>query len=647
MLHVEEKKEKIYPLSMNQYGLWFFDRLVPNSPLYSVPWMVRITGELNVAALQEALQAVWERHDVLRSKIRMANEKPFVVVSNEREVPFAIIDVAQDGMNPQAVEDRVTGMLLEHSLQPFDLYRDTLMRSILFSCGAGRYILFFNMHHIIFDGWSMEILLREIAEVYNARSAGAAAVLPPLQHDFFDFAKWQKKMVQGDEKTQLLEYWRNKLKEPLTGSQFPADHARAQEQSYSGSIVTKKLPKDLSDKLIELAKKERVTPYMVFLAGLQVLLHTYTGSSEIVIGSPMAGRSNSEFESVIGYIVNLVPLKISCRGDMACKELLREVRRTTLEAYSNQAIPLDVLISELLPSRSSAEPFIRTVFAYEDDATLGISMNGVELSPIEGLPTNTSKFDLTWTITNKGDFYELNVEFATDLYAETTIHRLIQHYENALESIAKSPESKVSQIAIFTEKEEKILTEGNILVLNQHLQLAPIGTPGDLYISDVSLEQQYMRQNAELEKHLVDHPFKEGSQLIRAGRAKRNADGSIHIIELFGFRPEDEDHLHPADRTEAVSDKLETVAGQEILKIWKEVLGVEDIHADDSFFELGGHSLLAIQIIVRVRESFGIDVPLRSLFEAEDIVAFITAVEDCFARDHDQRSFEKEAEVAE
>ncbi|MGH0599920.1 condensation domain-containing protein [Bacillus mycoides] len=626
----DERKEKIYELSLNQYGLWFLDRLIPNSPLYSVPWMCKIEGNINIMVLQTSLQKVWERHDVLRSRVIMANNKPFIVCSGVTQVPFHIVNLTD--FNYEKRQNELNRLISLESTKPFNIENEELMRSYLFSYSKDNHVLVFNMHHIIFDGWSMEILLREIAITYNAIIEGKEPELPELHCDYFEFSKSNKERINNGDREVYLAYWRNKLNAVSKGNHFPSDFPKLPEQKYKGKILTRKLPKHLTEKLSYLARNEKSTLYMVLLSAFKVLLHKYTGSFDLLIGSPMAGRSKSEYESLIGYFVNLVALRTTFNSETTFKELLKEVKRTTLEAYTYQDIPLDIIAKELMPKQNNTnQALIQTVFAYEDDATLGINMKGVKLLPIEGLPTFTSKFDSTWTVTNKGEFLEINVEFNTDLFDEKTIQRYIDHYEALLQNILDHPNSKISTLEILSENEIDRLTSDKVLILDENLNPVPVGVSGQIFINNVSIDMEYALQYPNLKDKLIENPFEKGKYLLKIGRGKWDREYSVHIQEVFEL------NLETVPLVESKSnfylDNLQSITGKAMVVIWKEVLGVQNIELSDNFFELGGHSLLAIQIMVRVREAFGVDVPLRSLFDTQNIGEFISAVEEAVTAD--------------
>ncbi|PEL00913.1 hypothetical protein COL24_30230 [Bacillus toyonensis] len=626
----DERKEKIYELSLNQYGLWFLDRLIPNSPLYSVPWMCKIEGDINIMALQTSLQRVWERHDVLRSRVIMANNKPFIVCSGVTQVPFHIVDLTD--FNYERRQNELNRLISLESTKPFNIENEELMRSYLFSYTNDNHVLVFNMHHIIFDGWSMEILLREIAITYNAIIEGKEPELPELYCDYFEFSKINKERINNEDKEVYLAYWRNKLNAVSKGNYFPSDFPKLPEQKYKGKILTRKLPEHLTEKLSYLARNEKSTLYMVLLSAFKVLLHKYTGSFDLLIGSPMAGRSKSEYESLIGYFVNLVALRTTFNAETTFKELLKEVKRTTLEAYTYQDIPLDILAKELMPKQNNiTQALIQTVFAYEDDATLGINMEGLKLLPIEGLPTFTSKFDSTWTVTNKGEFLEINVEFNTDLFDEKTIQRYIDHYEALLQNILDHPNSKISTLEILSENEIDRFTSDKVLILDENLKPVPVGVSGQIFINNVNIDMEYALQYPNLKDKLVENPFEKGKYLLKIGRGKKDREYSVHIQEVFELNLETVPLVE--SKSNVYLDNLQSITGKAMVVIWKEVLGVQNIELSDNFFELGGHSLLAIQIMVRVREAFGVDVPLRSLFETQNIGEFINAVEEAVTAD--------------
>lgn len=612
--------EHIGELSLNQYGLWFLDRLIPESVMYNIPWKLHINGHLNVETLSLALQKVWQRHEILRSSIRVANDKPFIVYSNRFKFPFEYIDLSL--YDSDQSQKKVDQKIKEESIRPFNLNNDSLVHIILFQQSEHKFTLFFNMHHIIFDGWSMQILLDEMSTVYNSLLGSKEPELPMLESNFRDFSIWNKQHFQDSNKADTLQYWTEKLQGVEMGSYFPTDYSRFKEQSYAGKILTHKLPKKLMDSLTLFARKERSTLYMVLLTALDILLYKYTNSCDFVVGSPMAGRSKKEFESLIGYFVNLVILRTTSSPDQTFRELLKEVRKTTLEAHAYQDLPLDILVQELLLKRSnSTQPLIQTVFAYEEDATLDIKMEGLQLSPIEGLPTFTSKFDSTWTITNKKEFFELNVEFSTDLFAEDSISLMIHQYERLLQSILDNPESLISAFDLIDESEQEKLSKGETIILDSSLRAVAPGIEGTLYISHIADDVRNTDS--------IVNPFTENEILTEIGKAKRKSNGQLKIISRLNsnFLSDESNHNVVVFDEKVHQKENHSIAGKEIYEIWKNVLNIKEIQPTDNFFELGGHSLLAIQIIVRLRDVVGAEIPLRILFETDNIEEFIQAVD--------------------
>lgn len=610
--------EEIHELSPNQQGLWFLDKLVPNTPLYSIPWLCKFKGQIQEKEFEMALQILWERHDILRSKFLVKGDKPFIVCSKDVKLPFFRIDLTN--LSNEDVAKELNKLIFSESTKSFNLTNDLLMKVYLCS-KDDEHTLFFNMHHIIFDGWSMEILLSELSTIYNALTRKENFQLPLLTNGYLEFAKWHREYINSEECSGQIKYWKNKLDNFSEGSQFPVDFSSKSERSYSGKILTHRLSTSLSENLYTLARSERSTIYMVLLSALKTLLYKYTNSSDLVVGSPMSGRSKKEFEQLIGYFVNLMVLRTTGSSEMTFKQLLKEVRRTSLEAYTYQDLPIDFLAKELLSNRKdSFQPFIKTVFAYEDDATLNVKMNGLDISPIEGLPTFTSKFDTTWTITNKGDFLELNVEYNTDLFKENTILKLMKEYISLLETISKNPDLTLNDYVLVNDEEKQYLLSNHALALDENLNILPKGAIGDVYLHHI-LTNDYMIATDSL---LIKSPFDNEKYLLNIGKGYLTLDGDINLIEINqnGKLPEQSDGDLASEK-----NNLDSVTGQAVVGIWKSVLRIEEINPDDNFFELGGHSLLAIQIIVRLKETFGIDVPLRNLFEAKNIEEFIDAIE--------------------
>ena len=337
------------PLSFAQQRLWFLDRLVPNSPFYNVPAGIRIRAALDVPALRRTLDEIVRRHEVLRTSFVEVANKPVQRVAAQCQVPFRVVDLR--GLDAATRDREVQRLAGEDARQPFDLVRGPLIRAAVLRLDEQDYVFLINLHHVVADGWSMGILVDEIKAIYAAFQSGLPSPLAELDIQYADFALWQHQRFADGKLQKQLNYWTAKLAN-LPALELPTEFPRRTVQGFEGETIFVTFPRALSDDLVEFGRRNGVTLFMVLLAGLNALLHRYTGQDEIVIGEPVAGRNRLELEKLIGFFVNSLVLRTDVSGDPSFEELLRRSRNVVLEADENQDVPFEVLVEHLRPERS-------------------------------------------------------------------------------------------------------------------------------------------------------------------------------------------------------------------------------------------------------------------------------------------------------
>src|SRR6185369_9818538 len=332
-------REQELPLSYAQQRLWFLDQLAPGSLAYNIPLAVRLKGRLEVEALQRTLDEVVRRHEVLRTTFVEVNGAPVQVVAPAGQLPMPVLDLSELEEAEREVEARQAA----EAQQPFDLSVGPLLRVLLLRLSGEDHVVLFTMHHIITDGWSTGILVREVAALYEAYIEGRESPLPELEIQYADYAVWQREWLQGEVLAQQLAYWRQQLGEDLPVLQLPTDKPRPPVQSHRGQGVSFTLPAELTAELKKLSNAEGVTLYMTLLAAYKILLWRYSGQSDVVVGTPIAGRNHLAAEGLIGLFVNTLVLRTSLSGDPSFNELLDRVRDVTLGAYAHQDLPFEKL----------------------------------------------------------------------------------------------------------------------------------------------------------------------------------------------------------------------------------------------------------------------------------------------------------------
>ena len=448
------------PLSFAQQRLWFLEQLQPGSSTYHIPTAVRLTGFLNVQVLEQVLNTIIERHEILRTNFQTVEEELFQVIASSREFVLNPINLRQ--LEKEEQETKVKQIAIEEAQKPFDLEQDLLLRISLLELNDTEYVILLTMHHIISDGWSMEVLVKEIATLYAAFSQGLPSPLKPLPIQYADFAVWQREWLQGKVLETQLGYWKQQLGVTLPVIQLPTDFPRSRVQTFRGATVSFNLPLELSDKLKAIASSQEATLFMTLLASFKVLLYRYTGQADIVIGSPIANRNRAELEGLIGFFVNTLVLRTSLAENPTFQELLQRVRQVTWDAYDRQDLPFEKLVEELHPERDlSYNPLFQIKFRLENPPTEKLEIPGLTLSSL-GQINPSAKLDLSLDMYETPNGLVGGFEYNKDLFAETTIERMVEHFCTLLEGIANQPTKTIGDLPLLTPREkQQILVEWN------------------------------------------------------------------------------------------------------------------------------------------------------------------------------------------
>jgi amino acid adenylation domain-containing protein/non-ribosomal peptide synthase protein (TIGR01720 family) len=443
------------PLSFAQQRLWFLDQFSGGSPFYSVSNALRIRLPLNVKALEQSYNEVVRRHEALRTTFQAAGATPIQVIADTLRLPLEVRDLR--GLPIQAREAEAFRIAAEEVRRPFDLARGPLVRTSLIQLGAADYLLLLNMHHIVSDGWSMDVFAREITSLYGAYCMGKPSPLPELAIQYADFALWQREWLQGSMFDHELAYWRQQLKD-LQELQLPTDRPRPAAVTFRGARHPIVVPDRLAAALQTLSQREGVTPFMTLLAAFMTLLHRYSGQRDIAIGAPTANRGRAELEELIGFFVNTVIIRSDVSGDPTFRELLGRVRTTALEAFAHQDVPFEKLVEELHPERDlSRNPLFQASFQVFNVQAL--PQDVFEPCPLEG---TVAKFDLRIDMLLSPRDLRGFVEYSSDLFDASTIARLTANFLTLLEAIAANPDERISRLQLIAPSErQRLLVEWN------------------------------------------------------------------------------------------------------------------------------------------------------------------------------------------
>ena len=438
------------PLSFAQQRLWFLDQLEPDGCVYNVPKAVRLRGKLDVGALREALAAIVGRHEALRTTFVVRGAAPVQVVAERWAVELPVADLSAV---PEAErEAELERVLRAEARRPFNLAADLMLRALLVRVGEREYVLLLTLHHIASDGWSMGILIRELAACYAAIVQGRPLTLPPLPIQYGDYAVWQRGWLQGAELEKQLGYWKGQLAGAAT-LQLPTDRPRPPVQTYRGAHQSTVLSRDLTNGLHALSRRERVTLFTTLLGAFEALLHRYVGEDDVVVGTAIAGRRRVETEALIGFFENTLVLRTDLSGDPAFRELLGRVRETVVAAYDHRDLPFEKLVEDLRPERSlSWTPLVRVLFTLQEADAAPLHLPGLAVSLVE-VDTGTARYDLAVSVTATPQEIDLTLEYNTDLHDAATIRRLLGHYEMLLRGIAADPEERLSRLPLLTQAE--------------------------------------------------------------------------------------------------------------------------------------------------------------------------------------------------
>ncbi len=444
------------PLSFAQQRLWFLSQLEPESPAYNIPSAFILEGNLDTLALEKSIMEVVKRHESLRTTFTDRGGKPVQIISAESNFKITHKDLSD--LPQKESEQKLKSLAKEDALKPFDLAVGPLFRVALIKLPSEKYAILFNMHHIISDGWSVSVLISEIVQLYAAFSHGQPSPLAELEIQYADFAHWQQNWLQGETLEKQIRYWKEKLSDAPPLLELPADHPRPAVQTVNGAKEAFELDAELSSAIKDLTKQEGATLFMVLLAAFQTLLHRYSGQEQILVGSPIANRTNSKIEKLIGFFVNTLIMKADFAGNPEFTELLRQVRDNALEAYAHQDLPFEKLVEELQPQRDpSHAPIFQVAFVLQNTPTdTAIQLPGLTLKPVQS-DSATAKYDLTLTMVEAGDHLLGSLEYNTDLFERSTIQRMLNHLRIVLQAISEEPEIEVDTIPLLTEEERQLI----------------------------------------------------------------------------------------------------------------------------------------------------------------------------------------------
>ena len=451
-----ERPEEI-PLSLAQQRLWFLDQLEPGNTAYLIPSVHRLHGMLDVHCFERSLQELLDRHESLRTTFAAHAGNVVQVIHEACSPALSVIDL--QGLMPEGQEEEMRRLARQEAAYPCDLVRGPLLRTSLLRLAREEHVLLLTLHHIITDGWSMGVLVRELSTLYRAFVSGQPSPLAPLPIQYADYTLWQRQWLQGQVLEVQMLYWQKQLAE-VSSLAFPSDYPRPTVQTYRGATQALICSPELSEQVLAFSRREKVTLFMTLLAAFQVLLARYTGQSDICVGSPIANRRQAEIEGVIGFFVNTLVLRTDLSGNPTFEQVLRRVREVCLGAYVHQDIPFEKVVEELHPERFlSHSPLFNVMvvmenFPYKQPEELSIE-------PL-AMQNETSKVDLTLYLVETEQGLSCAMSYNTDLFTAETISRLLNHWQTLLQGLVDSPQIPIWDVPLLTDDErEQLLVAWN------------------------------------------------------------------------------------------------------------------------------------------------------------------------------------------
>ncbi|HYG63124.1 MAG TPA: amino acid adenylation domain-containing protein, partial [Thermoanaerobaculia bacterium] len=438
-------------LSYSQERLWFLAQLDPGSPAYNMPATVHLEGILDVPSLARSFGEVRRRHEVLRTTFPSAGDRPVLRVADVADIAGAlpVIDLSELPETRQEMER----LAFAEGRRPFDLERGPMLRTTLLRLGSAEHALLVTMHHIVSDGWTIGILIRELVALYSAFSQGLPSPLPELPLQYADYAVWQRRWLDGEAMAKHLDYWRQRLAGRLPALEMPTDRPRPAYQTFGGARLSRTLSAEASQELREWSRRQGTTPFLTLLAGFNALLHRYTAQDDLLLGVPIANRNRLEVENLIGFFLNMVVQRTDVSGDPTLRELLGRVSEGFLGSVPHQEVPFEKIVEALQPERDlSRAPIFQVQFSLQNTPSAALELPGLKLELLE-ITNRTTKFDFTVFLFDNPDGLKTTLEYNTDLFDAVTIARLLGHWETLLAGVPANAERRLSDLPVLTAAE--------------------------------------------------------------------------------------------------------------------------------------------------------------------------------------------------
>ena len=518
---ISRTENTTFPLSFAQQRLWFLNQLQPNSAFYNIPLGLHFSGQLNIAALESSLQLLINRHEILRTNFIAVDGEPVQAIAATRDFTLPVVDFRPLPASEREIE--YEKLAFQSVMYVFNLAQEPLLRAQLVQLTPTENVLLLTLHHIIFDGLSVNIFVQELTTIYSALAEHHTPTLPEIYLQYADFAVWQRQWLQGEILQSQLAYWQQKLAGMPALLELPADRPRPAVQSFRGETQVFTIEQDISEALVSLSQQQGVTLFMLLLTAFKVLLYRYTNQSDIVVGTPVANRQQPQIQGMIGFFVNNLVLRADLSDNPTFLQLLKQVRGVVLEAYDHQHLPFEKLVEALHPERDlSYTPLFQIDFALEYEPEATFTLKDVTINTSEPGTNQMAKLDLSLSLHKTEQGLTGAFEYSTDLFDTTTIARMIENWQTLLAGIVANPEQRLSDLPILT-------------AIEQHNLLVEWNQTQQDYPHNLCIHQLFEAQ-VEQTPDAVAVIFKDEQLTYRELNAKANQ--LAHHLQALGVKPE-------------------------------------------------------------------------------------------------------------
>ena len=547
-----------FPLSFSQKRLWFLNQLDPNSTAYNIPIAIRINGNFDIDIAEKSINEIINRHEILRSKIISIDDKPMQVVGKHENYKINRIDLSNYLLEERELVLKEKIISLNENV--FHLSESNLFKITVFKLEDTKFVLHIVMHHIISDGWSLGIFIKEFTECYRSYNEKNEPILPELKIQYADFAQWQEKWSKSSDYINQLNYWLNEFKSLPESLKIPIDYPRPKEKKYNGANFSYQFSTELYKNAKTFSIQEGISMFMLFMATLEILLYKYTGNNDITVGTPIANRQKSQIENLIGFFVNTLVIRTEINSNNSFMEYLQTVRDKILGAFDNQDIPFEELVEKLHPDRDMSQtPLFQVMFTYQAEMGTKFSLANIDIESYD-IENTKSKFDLSFTIVEKHDKnLLLSIEYDVDLFKESSIEKFAKSYEYLCQALLTNPGKRIKSVHTLLPSEKEFLTKLNstnkkipdhknlVALFEQNLQ-KHIQLPAIVFENnEITYNNLNVRAN-QLARFLISKGCKNES--IVGIFFERSIDSIIAILSILktGAAYLPLSHMHPSER---------------------------------------------------------------------------------------------------